>query len=238
MGYSSDISGILIWGAGSQSKLLARLVDEITHLHPADVTIFDPATELSKAQPRGTIQGMEALCERFPNLSHHVVAIGAEHGRARVEIGRQLELLGLHPLSVISQQSYIASSVRVGKGVVIMPGATLNHFAALGDYCIVNTNASVDHECILGDGVHVMGAAAIAGRVNIEGFASVGTNATVLPDLTVGSGALVAAGAVVTKSVGMHTIVSGIPARQTSEVVAKSTFPPPKWFATLRSHFK
>lgn len=234
----SEINGVLLWGAGSQGKLLAKLLEESLPPNKTDFVVFDPTSLALQKQPDGTVQGIEALRERLSKLSHHVIAIGAEHGSARVEIGRQLEKLGLEPLSVISHHSHVASSARLGKGAVIMPGATVNHFATLGDYCIVNTNASVDHECRLEDGVHIMGAAAIAGRVTIECFASIGTNSTVLPDLTVGSHATVGAGAVVTRAVASGAIVTGIPAKETGQMERKPTYPDQDWFIALGSHLE
>jgi acetyltransferase-like isoleucine patch superfamily enzyme len=96
----------------------------------------------------------------------------------------------------------------------VMPGAVIHKFAEVGSYCIVNTNSTVDHECLIGDGVHIMGSAAVAGRVEIGDYVTIGTNATILPDLKIGSGAYVGAGAVVTHDVEPYSVVVGVPARK------------------------
>ena len=78
---------------------------------------------------------------------------------------------------------------------------------------IVNTSASIDHECKIGNGVHIMGGVAIAGRVTIGNYVTIGTQATILPDITIEDGAYIGAGSVVTKNVKKNHIVAGNPAK-------------------------
>ena len=95
-----------------------------------------------------------------------------------------------------------------------MPRSLIHSYTEIGSNCIVNTQASIDHECKIGNGVHVMGGAVITGRVRIGDYATIGSNATILPDLKVGEGAFVGAGAVVTKNVVPGEKVVGIPAHK------------------------
>lgn len=53
----------------------------------------------------------------------------------------------------------------------------------------------------------------VFGRVIIEDWAYIGAYSQIMPGVTIGEGALVAAGSVVTKSVPLHTVVGGNPAR-------------------------
>ena len=142
-----------------------------------------------------------------------VVCIGGQYGRVRVQKSLYLENLGLETLSVIHPTAYIAETVTIGRGASIMARAVITDETEIGDFCIINTNCTIDHGCRLGNGVHVMGASAVAGEVTIENFATIGTNATILPHLTIGEEAFVGAGAVVTKDVHPHSVVAGVPAR-------------------------
>ena len=94
-----------------------------------------------------------------------------------------------------------------------MPGAIVHKFSSLGHQCILNTNSTVDHECVLGNGVHVMGGASIAGRVIIGDFSTIGTNATILPDIKIGTGSYIGAGSVVTKNVKKNSVIIGVPGK-------------------------
>ena len=95
-----------------------------------------------------------------------------------------------------------------------MPGAVIHKFCSIGDYCVVNTNATVDHECMIGNGVHIMGGASIAGQVEIGDFSTIGTNATVLPNIRIGKHSYIGAGALVNKDVNDYEVVVGVPEKR------------------------
>jgi acetyltransferase-like isoleucine patch superfamily enzyme len=78
---------------------------------------------------------------------------------------------------------------------------------------IVNTAASVDHECRIGAGAHVGPGVRLAGRIEVGERAFIGTGAVVLPRLTIGDDATIGAGAVVVRDVPAGAVVTGVPAR-------------------------
>ena len=94
-----------------------------------------------------------------------------------------------------------------------MPNAVVHCFCKLGNFCVLNTSSTIDHECIIGSGVHIMGGATIAGRVIIGDFVSVGTNATIFPNIEIKKGAFIGAGSVVRKNVGENEVVVGNPSK-------------------------
>jgi sugar O-acyltransferase (sialic acid O-acetyltransferase NeuD family) len=169
--------------------------------------------------PNPVSYSAEDMKSYLADLSHFIVAIWGEIGKARFNIHTSLIEVGLSSTDLRSNAGFVDNPTHVGSGLVLIHGAVVNKFCKMGEQCIVNTNASVDHECMLGDGAHVMGAAVIAGKVPVGDYASIGTNATVLPNLTIGKGAFVGAGAVgtkalVTKNVEDYSVVVVSPARE------------------------
>ena len=63
-----------------------------------------------------------------------------------------------------------------------MAGAVVNACAQVGDFVIVNTLASVDHDCRLADGVHVSPRATLAGNIELDTCVSAGIGAVVKPE--------------------------------------------------------
>jgi acetyltransferase-like isoleucine patch superfamily enzyme len=83
----------------------------------------------------------------------------------------------------------------------------------IGDDCIVNTSASVDHDCVVGDHVHLCPGVHLAGAVNVGSGTMIGTGAVILPVIQIGKGCVVGAGAVVNRDLPDGVIAFGVPAR-------------------------
>lgn len=203
---------VLLWGAKSK----ARIVEEMLKESGAGeaVIIFDntldaPAFETSAM----FINDVDLLRANLSLVTHYVVCISGAHGYARVKTAEYLDKLGLLPITLIHDRSFVEPTSSVGDGCQIMPGAVIHKFSKIGKHTFINTNATVDHECVIGDGVHVMGNAAVTGMIEIGDYATIGTNATILPFVKIGVGAFVGAGAVVTKDVEPYSVVAGVPAK-------------------------
>ena len=66
---------------------------------------------------------------------------------------------------------------------------------------LINTAASVDHDCRIGAHVHVAPGAVLSGSVTVEEQVHIGVGAVVVQGVTIGAGSLIAAGAVVSADV-------------------------------------
>ena len=83
---------------------------------------------------------------------------------------------------LISPDSNINEDVSIGAGTVIMDGVTINCCSLIGDYCIVNTNASIDHDCSIGDFVHVAPGVTICGGVQVYEETFIGAGSIIVND--------------------------------------------------------
>ena len=202
-----------IWGGKSKLRLL---IPYLSRMGRKPDYVFEPCLEKLEYDIDGLHFTNISFISKYANrCDSFVIAIGGHNGKRRIEIANNLQSnYQLKTLLMLHEHSYICETSKFGDGLMMMPGSVINSYSSIGNHCIVNTNASIDHECTLGDGVHVMGGAAVAGRVDINDFATIGTNATVLPNLKIGKGAYVGAGAVVTKDVPEGDTVIGVPAKR------------------------
>jgi acetyltransferase-like isoleucine patch superfamily enzyme len=83
----------------------------------------------------------------------------------------------------------------------------------IGDACIVNSSANVDHECVLGHGVHIAPGATLTGCVEVGDRSFIAAGAVVLPRIKIGSDSIIGAGSVVTRDIPDNVIAFGSPAR-------------------------
>lgn len=113
----------------------------------------------------------------------------------------------IHPNAVVS------SSVKIGKGTVVMAGAVINADSVIGDGAIINTCASVDHDCKVEDFSHIAVGAHLCGTVNIGAHTWIGAGATVINNIEVCSDCFVGAGAVVVGNLDFPGTYVGVPAK-------------------------
>jgi len=141
------------------------------------------------------------------------VAIGRQEGSPRVRIQDRLKSAGLRPATLVHPTAFVATDARVGEGGQILAQAAVCAKATLGRACLVNTGASVDHDCELEAGVHVAPGVRLLGGVRVGASSLVGANAVVLPGVRIGREAVIGAGSVVTRDVGDGVVAYGQPAR-------------------------
>jgi len=137
-----------------------------------------------------------------------VIAIGSNEHRAYVSRHLKADFISAsHPSAIISPSSFI------GTGAVILHGAIIQSHSSVGSYVIVNTAASVGHDCIIADFAHVSPGVRLCGQVGVGEGAHVGAGAIVIPGINIGRWSVVGAGAVVIRDVPDFCTVVGNPAR-------------------------
>jgi sugar O-acyltransferase (sialic acid O-acetyltransferase NeuD family) len=211
---------VILWGGTGQAKVVRPIIE---YYGSNVIAVFDDTPDLLSPFPDVEIFQGKTGFERWRksrDLSEtgFCVAIGNPHGRARLQIHDFLIGEGLQPTTLAHPTAWIADDAMIGEGSQILAGANIGVETRLGRECIVNTNASVDHECILGDGVGIAPGATLCGLVHVEVNGWVCAGATIAPRKRIGPDAIVGAGAVVVDDVPGGVTVFGSPARSLVDV--------------------
>ncbi len=125
--------------------------------------------------------------------------------------------LGYEIVKAIHPSSVISPTASLGRGVAVMAGAVINAATSIGDLSIINTGATVDHDCRLGRAVHVAPQVGVAGNVSIGDRTFLGIGSRVIPDRRIGADVMVGAGAAVIRDLEDKARVAGVPARPIRE---------------------
>lgn len=200
---------LAVLGASGQGRVVA----DIAECCEWEVSFFDdkiPSPEATLGLPYlGTF---DDLLHKKSDFDGAFVAIG--NNTVRLRKCQELAREGLHLPVLVHPSAVVSRFARIGNGSVIMPGAVVNAGADVGFACIVNTSASVDHDCVLMEGVHISPGAHLAGQVSVGSCSWIGIGAVVRQQIHVGAHAMIAAGAVVVKDVQDSATVVGVPAIQ------------------------
>lgn len=116
--------------------------------------------------------------------------------------------------SAVHPRAFVSPSARVGAGVLIMPGAVVNAEAQIDDFAIINTNAVVEHDCIVGRCAHVAPGAVLTGGVTVGDHAFFGAGAVARQHVIIGACSIVGAGSVVVSNIPEEATYAGVPARR------------------------
>lgn len=141
-------------------------------------------------------------------------------------LGRRRELFenrkrqGYRFVSVVHPAAAVGSDVALGEGSQVLAGAVLQCGTKLGMNAVVNTRASIDHDCRIGAHAFIGPGATLCGGITVAAGVLIGAGAIILPGIGVAERAIVAAGAVVTRDVQAGMVVAGNPAVERSETRA------------------
>ncbi len=217
---------IVIWGATGQAIVLEEFLGQLGYklvaLFDNNRVLESPFDSVPIYYERDGFRKWLAQKEIGKKVCF-LVAIGGERGQERVSIYKMLEQSGLTAVSVAHPTSFVAGSVRMESGCQILANAAVCAKVHLGIASIINTSASVDHECKIGKGVHIGPGAKLAGCVEVGDFVFVGIGAVVLPRVKIGTNTVVGAGSVVINDLPGNVVAYGNPARIVKENKVLST---------------
>jgi UDP-N-acetylbacillosamine N-acetyltransferase len=190
---------IVIVGAGGHGKVVADVV------RAGDAFAIAAFVDERALQRDGdlylgvrVLAGGDALERaRALGIGYALVAFGDCKGR--LGACERLRANGFEIVSAIHPRAVVAPDVNIGAGTVIVAGAVINCDARLGEAVIVNTSASVDHDCVLDDGVHVEPGAHVGPSAHIGRATTIGMGAIVGKGRRIGAHAHVGAGVVVSR---------------------------------------
>lgn len=192
---------IVLIGAGGHGKVIADILlktvrEEIIFydINPSTDRIYD--CEVFSEMPKEISSYSTIVCIGNNSLrKKNVMQLGGPFTKA------------IHPFSCIG------NNVDIGTGTVVMAGSVINPFVTIGKHCIINTCASIDHDCKIDDFVHVSPNATLCGGISVGEGAHIGAGATIIPGISIGKWVTVGAGAVIIQDVPDFSTAVGNPGR-------------------------
>jgi sugar O-acyltransferase (sialic acid O-acetyltransferase NeuD family) len=140
-----------------------------------------------------------------------IVSIG--DNRTRLAMAGHVVMQGLPLAAVTDPTAFLAPDAHLSPGSVLMPGSIVVTGSTIGQNVIINTAATVDHDCVVGDGVHVAPGVHLGGGVAVDSEVFIGIGATVAPGIRIGARSIIGAGTVVLRDVPAGVVMVGNPGR-------------------------
>jgi UDP-perosamine 4-acetyltransferase len=201
--------GVVVVGASGHAKVVIEILRAM-----GEEVDFCVGNEASPATCLGvSVLKGDAHLERLRERGYHRVFVAVGSNAVRARLGEAVQRLGFELVNAISPQALISPTARIGKGVAVMAGAVINADSLIDDLVIVNTGATIDHDCHIGAAVHIAPQCGLAGNVTVGEGSFLGIGCKVIPRVSIGTGVTVGAGGVVVNPLPDGTLAVGVPAR-------------------------
>lgn len=202
----SDKKGIYVIGAGGHAKVVISTLRAAGH---EVAEVLDDDSRRWGSQVLGSL--IAGPVSRLHGLSSPQAIVAVGSNEARKELAGRLPKVEW--LTVVHPSAYVDPTVRLGPGTVVFAGAVIQPGAVIGAHCIINTAATVDHDCALADFVQVGPGAHLGGAVRLEEGVFAGIGCAINQCLSVGSWTIVGSGGVVVRNLESGVVAVGVPAR-------------------------
>jgi sugar O-acyltransferase (sialic acid O-acetyltransferase NeuD family) len=150
---------------------------------------------------------------REHSIKGALIAIGDNDARSEVAAWAIQRCPDLPFVTAVHPSATVASTVHLGAGTVIMAGAVINPCCSVGQFCVLNTNSTLDHDSVMEDFSSLAPGATVGGSCQIGTRSAVGIGATLAQRVTIGSGTVVGAASLVLDPIEPGVVAYGIPAR-------------------------
>ncbi|WP_010582681.1 NeuD/PglB/VioB family sugar acetyltransferase [Schlesneria paludicola] len=192
----------VVIGAGGHGKVVVSVLQAAGRVVDA---VYDDEKSLWGTEVLGVpVLGPISELQQDPKRYAGIIGIGSAKLRRRL-----VEILDLEWLTAIHPHASVHPSVKLGAGTVVFAGAVLQPGAVVGNHVIVNTAASIDHDCQIGSFVGIGPGTHLSGTVHIADGSLLGTGCCVLPNVCIESDVTIGAGTVVIENVARGCTVVG-----------------------------
>lgn len=207
------IEKILILGGGGHAKVVVSILKKRRDFEIVGYTDNEDFGPVLGVPYLGRDEVLKELKARYARCAA-VLGIGyLGNSDLREQLAEKLRAIGFVMPAIISPQAVINEGVVIGDGTVVMDGVIINVGTRIGRYAILNTRASIDHDCEIDDFVHIAPGATLGGGVRVGARTLVGIHAAVLQYKTIGERCIIGAGAVVVHDCLQPGTYMGVPAR-------------------------
>ena len=173
---------IAIIGAGGHGKVIG----EIASLNKYEIiNFFDDSANSIKEYIFTPINTLEYLNKNLKEYDSFFVAIG--NNQIRSDKIKWLKELKVNIVNLVHPKSTISKYSSLGIGTCVMANAVINAGTIIEEGVIVNTSASIDHDCKIDNFVHISPNCSISGNVKIGKFSHLGSGTSVHPGINIGN---------------------------------------------------
>lgn len=180
---------LIIIGCGGHAKSVA------------DVALFrDPALDIifvdDNAKNNERILNYHVV--KKYNITNEQVIIAIGDNIKRTTIG---QFYYKNLTSIVSSTAYVSTNSKIHNGVFVAHNATIGTLSEIRDFSLINTAASLDHECSIGKGSSVGPNCTLCGNVTVGDNVFIGAGTIIKDKINICDNVIIGAGSIILKNI-------------------------------------
>ena len=207
-------SKVLVVGSSGHASALVDAIELTGRCEIAGYVddTLPPGTVRRGYRTLGSLKDVARICAE-QLISDVVVAVGDNWWRRKVysDLIEKCPSVRFPPIK--HPTAIVARSAKIGKGAAILADSHVGPGSQVGDFCIVNTQSSIDHDCIMHEFSSIAPGVATGGLVKIGECSAIGVGASISDRISIGRHTVVGTGAVVVRDIPDLVVAYGNPAR-------------------------
>ena len=204
----SKINKLIIIGAGGHAVSVANV---------ALSAGYEIAYFLDIKKNSSSLLGFSVIDDisKLSNISHYdfSIALGDNHERSRIYKEFSNNYSNIRFPSLIHKTAVVSHFTSIGIGTIVMPNAIIGPNSIVGDFCILNTKSSIDHDCAMLDYSSLGPNAVTGGTVRIGYHSSISIGAIVKDNINIGDDSILGANSFLNKNLPNNSLAYGTPAK-------------------------
>ena len=208
---------VILGGIGNATVVAAA----IEHARRMGATDLEVAGFLNDREPIGKVLdlfpviGRLSDAQRLLNEGYWFIntILRIDGNRERIALFESLNIPDDRLATFVHPMAYVAPSVQLGPGCVIMPNVSMSPATRLGKGCLMMSGSMMGHDNTVGDFCHIAAQAAVGSYLKIGKGVHIGLNATIHEGFTIGDYATLGMGSVLKHDIQEGEIWAGNPAR-------------------------
>ena len=211
---NARIPKLLVFGSSGHASVVVDTV-ELSRTHQI-VGYLDDTVAVGTVRRGYPILGgfddAAKICEEHA-INHALIAVGDNWWRREIHQRITAKRTDWAFPVIKHPTAIVAASAEIAKGSVVLARAHVGPGSRVGEFCIVNTGSSLDHDCTLRNFASIAPGVFMGGLVEIGECSAIGVGASISDRISIGHHAVVGTGAVVVRDVPDLVVAYGNPAR-------------------------
>ncbi|MEO1944483.1 MAG: NeuD/PglB/VioB family sugar acetyltransferase [Candidatus Thioglobus sp.] len=138
------------------------------------------------------------LPELAKECAYAIITVGQiNSSELRVKLFNQALRAGFTLPSIVSPRAYVANSVKIGAGSIIMHDALVNTGASIGSNCIINSKSLIEHDSTIENHCHISTNVVVNGSTLVCSKTFIGSGSVTKEGIVISKNSFIKAGSVV-----------------------------------------